>query len=335
MPITGPLAHIDISVGHPERSIPFYAALFGALSYRRQNLSMPEWQGPNPTRATWSLPDPDGVRFEVEVRSARPESRDRRYDRYEPGPHHFAFHAASREVVDHVYQSMRAIGAAVLDPPADYSGRPGYAPGYYAAFFADPDGFKLEVVFIPDPLSRVVAGISSARLSQLNRVRWPLRWLLQLPQLFYRADLGWLLGERFLQLTTHGRKSGVARPVVLEVLGRDEGSDGFVIASAWGTRSQWLRNVEASARAEVRVGRRRFSADVVRLSEAAGAEHLRRYARLHTLAYRLFIGPLLLGRETSGDDAEFSELARVVPILAVRPGTGREDRPMREVPVTR
>ena len=29
--------------------------------------------------------------------------------------------------------------------PAEY----GYTPGYYAVFFADPDGIKLEVVFEP------------------------------------------------------------------------------------------------------------------------------------------------------------------------------------------
>jgi catechol 2,3-dioxygenase-like lactoylglutathione lyase family enzyme len=149
MPITGPLAHIDISVGYPERSIPFYAAFFEALGYRRWSFAMPEWQGPSPTRATWGLRLPDGSRFDVEVRPARAESRDRRYDRYEPGPHHLAFHAASRDVVDRVHEAMCAVGAEVLDPPADYSGQVGYGPGYYAAFYADPDGVKLEVVYVP------------------------------------------------------------------------------------------------------------------------------------------------------------------------------------------
>jgi len=43
---------------------------------------------------------------------------------------------------------MLAAGATVLDPPADYGGQPGYGEGYYAAFFADPDGVKLEVVYL-------------------------------------------------------------------------------------------------------------------------------------------------------------------------------------------
>ncbi len=149
MPITGPLNHIDVSVGYPERSIPFYDALFRALGYRRWKVDAPEWQGPSPRRATWSLRCPDGSSFGVEVRPARPESRDRRYDRYEPGPHHLAFHAASPQVVDAVHRAMVEAGAEVLDPPTDYSGHPAYSKGYYAVFFADPDGVKLEVAYIP------------------------------------------------------------------------------------------------------------------------------------------------------------------------------------------
>ena len=44
---------------------------------------------------------------------------------------------------------MQAAQARVLDPPTDYGGQPAYSKGYYAAFFADPDGIKLEVVFEP------------------------------------------------------------------------------------------------------------------------------------------------------------------------------------------
>jgi glyoxylase I family protein len=149
LPITGPPTHIDISIGHPERSIPFYAAFFESLGYRRWNLPRAEYQEPGATRAVWSLRCRDGSSFGVEVRPARAESRGRRYDRYEPGPHHLAFHAASPAVVDEVHRAMSAVGARVLDAPADYSGQAGYEEGYYAVFFEDPDGIKLEVAYIP------------------------------------------------------------------------------------------------------------------------------------------------------------------------------------------
>jgi glyoxylase I family protein len=51
--------------------------------------------------------------------------------------------------VDQVHAAMLAAGAEVLDGPAGYSGRPGYGQGYYPAFYADPDGVKLEVVYEP------------------------------------------------------------------------------------------------------------------------------------------------------------------------------------------
>ncbi len=44
---------------------------------------------------------------------------------------------------------MVEVGATVLDPPVDYSSQPGYSNGYFAVFFADPDGLKLEVVHVP------------------------------------------------------------------------------------------------------------------------------------------------------------------------------------------
>ena len=51
--------------------------------------------------------------------------------------------------VGHPRRRRRAVGAEILDAPADYGGQPGYAAGYYAAFFADPDGLKLEGVHLP------------------------------------------------------------------------------------------------------------------------------------------------------------------------------------------
>ena len=44
---------------------------------------------------------------------------------------------------------MLEVDATILDPPIDYSGQTGYGDGYFAAFFADPDGLKLDVVHVP------------------------------------------------------------------------------------------------------------------------------------------------------------------------------------------
>jgi catechol 2,3-dioxygenase-like lactoylglutathione lyase family enzyme len=64
--------------------------------------------------------------------------------------HHMAFHAESAKDVDRVHRAMLDAGATVLDAPADYSGQRAYSLGYYASFYADPDGIKIEVAYIPD-----------------------------------------------------------------------------------------------------------------------------------------------------------------------------------------
>jgi catechol 2,3-dioxygenase-like lactoylglutathione lyase family enzyme len=84
-----------------------------------------------------------GANLEIGLVAARSRAA---HDRYSPGLHHLAFAAPSRAAVEALHQQLVAFGVEVLDPPADY---PQYAPGYYAVFFADPDGMKLEYVFTP------------------------------------------------------------------------------------------------------------------------------------------------------------------------------------------
>ncbi len=47
----------------------------------------------------------------------------------------------SREVVDERARRLREHGARIESGPAEYD----YTPGYYAVFFYDPDGIKLEL----------------------------------------------------------------------------------------------------------------------------------------------------------------------------------------------
>jgi glyoxylase I family protein len=71
-----------------------------------------------------------------------PASRDARHDAAAPGLHHIAFAADDRSVVDRAHALAVRAGAEILDPPQLFD----YEPDYYATFFRDPNGFKLEVV---------------------------------------------------------------------------------------------------------------------------------------------------------------------------------------------
>ena len=68
------------------------------------------------------------------------------YDRYAIGVHHVAFEALSREAVDESWHRVLGQGVETESAPKEF---PHYAPGYYAAYFYDPDGIKLEVVYEP------------------------------------------------------------------------------------------------------------------------------------------------------------------------------------------
>lgn len=150
MPTRGPLTHLDLSISDPDLAIPFYEALFQALGYERLDIPLPDFQGPSPRRAAWQVQIGDGANFGIEVRPSSGPNQDRPVDRYAPGMHHMAFHAESAADVDRIHEDLLAVSAKVLDPPTDYSGQRGYSPGYYASFYADPDGLKIEVAHIPD-----------------------------------------------------------------------------------------------------------------------------------------------------------------------------------------
>jgi len=127
----GQMHHLDLTVGDFARSKPFYELVLGFLGYRCVKDA--------DDIVVWELALPDGV-CGIAIRA---EHRRREHDRYTAGLHHFAWTADSREDVDRLHRRLAAAGVTILDPPAAY---PQYGAGYYAVFFADPDGLKLEYV---------------------------------------------------------------------------------------------------------------------------------------------------------------------------------------------
>jgi glyoxylase I family protein len=72
-------------------------------------------------------------------------ARHNKFRAYEVGLHHIAFAAASRAGVDELYEKLKADGTTILDSPREYP----YFPGFYAVYFTDPDGMKLEFAYSP------------------------------------------------------------------------------------------------------------------------------------------------------------------------------------------
>jgi glyoxylase I family protein len=137
----GVIHHLDLTVRDPDQVFSFYDTVLSALGYRLERKSARGYD--------WKLVSELGL-HSIGVVKASAQGAQQPHDRYAPGLHHVAWAVDTRAEVDRMYDTVRAIGATILDPPADYS-QYNNGRGYYAVFFADPDGLKLECVYTPPP----------------------------------------------------------------------------------------------------------------------------------------------------------------------------------------
>ena len=128
--------HVDLVVSSIERSLPFYRDLLAPLGYH--GISEVEGERGETIYYLW------GPGTSIGLREAK-TPRDDPYDRYETGLHHLALEAVSRAAVDERARWLGETGAEIESGPQEYA----YQLGYYAVFFYDPDGIKLEIVHIP------------------------------------------------------------------------------------------------------------------------------------------------------------------------------------------
>ena len=126
MPRVVGIDHLVLSVGNFARSKEFYDKVLGFLGFKLKYdyADMAGWS--NGKTLFW-------------IAAADAQGRKRKYRKGDIGFHHYAFELASRNDVDELGAFLEQNGMTVLDPPGEYYGR-----NYYAVYFADPDGMKLE-----------------------------------------------------------------------------------------------------------------------------------------------------------------------------------------------
>jgi catechol 2,3-dioxygenase-like lactoylglutathione lyase family enzyme len=128
--------HIDLVVSSLQRSLEFYRGLLEPIGWTEVSEITGE-RGESvlylssPERGAPAL----GLR---EHQSAEPQGA---YDRYAIGLHHICFTGPTRDAVDERAEWLADNKAEIESPPQEYD----YSPGYYAVFFYDPDGIKLEL----------------------------------------------------------------------------------------------------------------------------------------------------------------------------------------------
>jgi deazaflavin-dependent oxidoreductase (nitroreductase family) len=146
-------------------------------------------------------------------------------------------------------------------------------------------------------------------------------YLFRAPIYIYHWHLQWLFEKRLLLLAHRGRRSGLRRQTVLEVVEyRNEGPE-VIVANGFGPGSDGLRNIQAKCDEEVTVGRQHFVASHRFLSEDEAARVIERYE------YRnRFIAPIvragftwLLGWSYRASESDRRRLVSQIPLLAFRP----------------
>jgi catechol 2,3-dioxygenase-like lactoylglutathione lyase family enzyme len=128
------LGHVDLVCRDLQRSLAFYAAVFGPLGLQAPVL----FEGERGEQIHYlRFPRPGSGSLGL-----RQALEDQQFDLYAPGFHHVALTVDTREDVDAAHGAAVAAGVTVLHAPRLW---PQYHPEYYATFFEDPDRFRVEV----------------------------------------------------------------------------------------------------------------------------------------------------------------------------------------------
>lgn len=122
--VTG-IDHLVIRVSDYERSKAFYSELFTFMGFEISDEYQDAIGWTNGKTRFWIGPaDEEGRKHPHRIGNI--------------GFHHYAFELRSRKDVDALHEHLKQMGATIVDPPDEYY------DDYYAVFFLDPDGLKLE-----------------------------------------------------------------------------------------------------------------------------------------------------------------------------------------------
>ena len=139
----------------------------------------------------------------------------------------------------------------------------------------------------------------------------------RLPIMLFRARIGWLLGGHFLLLNHIGRKTGISRQSVLEVVRHDKKTDTYIVVSGWGEKSDWYRNLQKSADVTIQVVFRKLDVTAERLPLIDAQSEILTYAQHHPQMLRFLAR--ILGYRVEDSKEEYRSLAELMPVIALRP----------------
>jgi len=146
------------------------------------------------------------------------------------------------------------------------------------------------------------------------------RLLWRAPIGIYRLGLGGLISGRMLLLHHTGRKSGQPRQNVLEIVDRDEATNTYYVASGFGKKSDWYRNIVKNPDVMITVGRKNIPVRATPLPPEESAQAMVDYSHRNPRAAKELMR--ICGWKVDGSDEDYFIMGRdQVPFIALRPRT--------------
>ncbi|WP_432135357.1 nitroreductase family deazaflavin-dependent oxidoreductase [Streptomyces sp. bgisy154] len=147
------------------------------------------------------------------------------------------------------------------------------------------------------------------------RLRPPTGWrrlFFRAPILFFRVGLGPLFGKRLLLLHHTGRVTGLGRMTVVEVVSHDPAGPSWTVASGFGPKAAWYRNLRAQPKTLIQLGNRRHAVTAHFLPSEEGAAIMADYARRHPRTARRLCA--FMGLPAGGEES-YRAAGRAVPFV--------------------
>ena len=146
----------------------------------------------------------------------------------------------------------------------------------------------------------------------LSRLLW------RAPIWIYRLGLGGVIKKRMLLLHHVGRVSGEPRENVLEIVDQDSETGSFTVASGFGKKSDWYKNIVKQPDVSITVGREEIAVLARPLAPDDSGQAMVKYAKRHPKAAKNLMS--ICGYKVDGSDEDYFIMGRdFVPFVLLKP----------------
>ena len=126
------------------------------------------------------------------------------------------------------------------------------------------------------------------------------------------------MGNRFILLKHIGRKSGLVRYAVVEVVNHNITNNIYTVASGWGEKSDWFQNILRTPDVQISTYKGNLLVKAVHLSGIEGAKMLNIYAQRHPASFRA-LTKMMLGEQGGDGQIDVGKLAEMLPVVSFIP----------------